>query len=204
MSNGLLDRAEQLPPLLQKAKPEPAAQALVRTGRTPRQYLGELMTAKHFADAVRVLAWALPRRDALWWACQCVRQVITGQDGPAEQAALQAAMRFTLTPSEEHRRAAETAAAAVEFATPAGCAALAAFWSEGSLAPPGAAPVPPPEHLTPTGVANAVVLATVHREPEKAEEKYRRFVALGLDVADGKDRPGAAPPSQPGPSPGRR
>ena len=46
---------------------------------------------------------------------------------------------------------------------------------------------------TPTGVANAVVLATVHRDPENAEEKYRRFLALGLNVADGKDRPGAAP-----------
>src|SRR5262245_64568588 len=95
MSNGLLDRAEQLTPLVQKARPEPAARALARAGQTPRQYLSELMTAKHFMDAVRVLAWALPRREALWWACQCVRQVITDKDGPAEQAALQAATRYT-------------------------------------------------------------------------------------------------------------
>ena len=193
MSNGLLDRAEQLTPLVQKARPEPAARALARAGQTPRQYLSALMTANHFMDAVRVLAWALPRREALWWACQCVRQVITDKDGPAEQAALQAATRYTQTPSEAHRRAAAAAAEVVEFATPAGCAAMAAFWSEGSLAPPELPPAAAPEHLTPTGVANAVVLATVHRDPENAEEKYRRFLALGLNVADGKDRPGAAP-----------
>ncbi len=191
MSNGLLDRADQLTPLVQKARPEPAARTLVRAGQTPRQYLTELTTAKHFMDAVRVLAWALPRREALWWACQCVRQVVTDKDGPAEQAALQAASRYAQTPSEEHRRAAGAAAEAVDFATPAGCAAVAAFWAEGSLAPPDLPPAPAPEHLTPTGIVNAVVLAAVHRDPENADEKYRRFLALGLNVADGKDRPGA-------------
>jgi hypothetical protein len=40
----------------------------------------------------------------------------------------------------------------------------------------------------PGAVANAVQLATVFHEPEKAAEKYRLFLSLAVDVAAGKNR----------------
>jgi hypothetical protein len=45
--------------------------------------------------------------------------------------------------------------------------------------------VPPGETLTAAAVAGAVCLAAVQQEPERAPEKYRVFIAQGLDIAAG-------------------
>jgi hypothetical protein len=161
------------------------ARPLLREGQSARQFLSALVEHGQFADAARFLAHFLPKREAVWWACQCVR--LLNVSGPAE-AALQAAERWAASPTDEHRRAAFPAAEAADIGTPAGCAAAAAFWSGGSLAPPNLPPVPPAEHLTPTTVANAVLLAAVVTEPEKAADKFRRFFAVGVEVAAGANR----------------
>jgi hypothetical protein len=80
------------------------------------------------------------------------------------------------------------AAEAAGLDTPAGCAAVAAFWSGGSLGPPNVPVIPPGESLTAKGVAGAVMLAAVLTEPEKTPEKYRRFLAHGVEVAKGANR----------------
>ena len=51
-------------------------------------------------------------------------------------------------------------------------------------APPNAPAVPPGEFLTAKAVSGAVIFAAVAREPEKAPERFRSFVAQGLDVTN--------------------
>ena len=161
------------------------AKKLLREGVAPGPFLDTLMEKQQFTDAVRFLAHALPKREAVWWACQCGRAVAGANPPPPIAAALQAAEKWVADPSEENRRAAMPAAEAAEFKTPAGCAAVAAFWSGGSLAPPNVPVVPPGEYLTAHGVAGAVMLAAVQAEPEKAPEKFRKFLAQGIEVAKG-------------------
>jgi hypothetical protein len=91
----------------------------------------------------------------------------------------------------------------VEFGTPAGLCCLAAFWSGGSVVPPDQAAVLPAEHLCPDMVANAVLLTAVHTDPARAPEKYARFLSLGKDVAEGKNRWKGEPTAQ-GASPAAR
>jgi hypothetical protein len=91
-------------------------------------------------------------------------------------------------PSEANRQAAQAAAEKAGVGTPAGCAAMAAFWSGGSLAPANLPAVPPAENLTGQGVAGAVLLAVVQKEPAKAPQKFRQFVALGVEVGKGSKR----------------
>jgi hypothetical protein len=165
-----------------------AARPLLCEGQAPRQLFDLLLEKGHVLDAVRLLACALPRREAVWWACLCARQAYGAGPPPPAAQALAAAERWAADPREEHRRAAGAAAEAAGLGTPAGCAAMAAFWSGGSLAPPNAPAVPPGEQLTGHGVAGAVLLAAVLTEPEKAPAKHRQFLALGGDVAAGKDR----------------
>ena len=164
------------------------AKKLLRDGLTPAQFLDILMDKQQFPDAVRFLAHALPKREAVWWACLCGRAVAGPNPPPQIAAALQAAEKWVVDPSEENRRAAMPAAEAAEFKTPAGCAAVAAFWSGGSLAPPNVPVVPPGEYLTAHGVAGAVMLSAVQSEPEKAPEKYQKFLAQGIEVAKGNQR----------------
>ena len=163
------------------------ARPLLKDGATPEAFFAELAARELHAEAARFLAHALPKREALWWACQCVRLACPAPP-PEQKAALEAAEKYVEVPTDSNRRAAMTAAEAADFGTPAGCAAVAAFFSAGSLAPPDLPPVPPPEHLAARSVANAVVLSAVYAEPEKAPEKYKQFLDLGRAVAAGKNR----------------
>src|SRR5262249_8807816 len=149
--------------------------------------LERLIGQGELTAAVSFLARALGRREAVWWACRCVGLVVSDKDRQEERAALEAACAGAAAPAEDNRRLAAAGAPAAGYARPAGCAAVAVFWSGGSLAPPGLPVVPPAEHLLPGAVANGILLAAVRHDPDKAEEKYRRFLALGKDVAEGKD-----------------
>src|SRR5262245_58528529 len=175
--------ANESPPdvvhLARRAGLEEDLLALVTPGLAPLQAVDRLVEAGQLQAAIRLWAWVLGRREAVWWASQCVRLSLTDQDAPTERAAVEAAEAWAAAPSEENRRRAEAAATAVNFGTPGGCAALAAFWSCGSLAPPKLQVVPPPEHLLPGAVANSVLLAAVKREPEKAGEEDRAVLAVG-------------------------
>ena len=91
-------------------------------------------------------------------------------------------------PSEENRRAAETASEKAGLAKPAGCAAVAAFWSGGSLAPPNVPVVPPGPTLTAQAAANAVLLSAAATDPAKAPDKYFKFLAEGIQVANGSSK----------------
>jgi hypothetical protein len=187
VSNGTLAKvaAKTAAEVCQRFAAGEGAKKLLRDGAAPRAFLDALVGAGEFPDAARFLAHALPKREAVWWACQCVRQAGAPDAPPPVKAALEAAERWAADPSEENRRQAQAAAEAAELKTPAGCAAMAAFMSGGSLAPPNVPAVPPGEHLTAHFVAGAVMLAAVQAAPEKAPEKYRKFLALGVDVAGG-------------------
>jgi len=164
------------------------AKKLLKDTMTPRQFLDQLIDKQQFPDAIRFLAHALPKQEAVWWACLCARAAAGTAPAPNITAALQAAEKWVKDPSEDNRRAAMPAAEAAEFSTPAGCAAVAAFWSGGSMGPPNVPVIPPGPYLTAHGVAGAVMMAAVVTEPQKAPEKYKKFLAQGIDVANGANR----------------
>jgi hypothetical protein len=152
---------------------------------SPREYLSALMAQGELAEAVKFLAHALPKREALYWGCICVRESLAPDTPAGAVHALEAAEGWVREPNEEHRRAAMAAVDAAGLESPGACIAFGAFVSEGSLAPPEAPVVPPADYLTGHSVSGAIMLAAVTREPERAEEKYRRFIHLGIGLANG-------------------
>ena len=167
---------------------EDEAKPLLKDSHTPRQFLDLLLEKQQYPDAAKFLAFALPKREAIWWACQCVRQMGGPPLVPAAAAALQAAEKWATDPNDDNRRACLPLAEAADLGTPAGATAVAVYFSGGSISLPDLPEVPPPEHVTPTAISGAVVLCAVIHEPQKAEEKYRKFFATGIDVANGKNR----------------
>jgi hypothetical protein len=151
-------------------------------------YLERLLKQQLHMDAVRLLAHALPKREAVWWACQCARSVLGANPPPRIAEALQVAEKWVKNPTEDNRRPGLAAAESAELGNPAGCACLAAFFSGGSLAPPNVPVVPPGETLTAQTAGNAVLLAAVIREPEKAPERYVQFLKEGIRVAEGANQ----------------
>jgi pSer/pThr/pTyr-binding forkhead associated (FHA) protein len=149
------------------ASPGDVAQRLQQGGKTD--------------DALRFLAYAFPKRTAVWWACQCIREA--GAAGPDDQPSLEAAESWAARPSEGSRRAAMSAAEKRGHGTSACWAATGAFWSGGSMAPASAPTVPPAEDLTGKAVFGALQMAAVANEPQQAPKKQARFIEIALRIA---------------------
>jgi hypothetical protein len=160
------------------------AMALLRPELHPLDFVALLMEKTLYPDAVRFIAHALPKREAVWWGWVCARRAAGENPPPKIKAALDATEKWIAQPNEDNRRSAMAAAQKAELGTAAGCAGLAAFFSTGSLAPPDAPVVPPGEFLAAKAVSGAVIFAAVAQEPEKAPEKFRSFVAQGVEVTN--------------------
>jgi hypothetical protein len=149
---------------------------------TVREALSVLQSHDKPIAALRLLAHALPRREAVWWGCLCLR---AGEVLPKEEAALAAAEGWVSKQDEDSRRKAEATATALNYETPAGVLAMAAFWSGGTMGPVGTA-VEPAANLLPLSVSNAVILSVVRKQPEKLTEKVAACVEIGVEVSEQK------------------
>ncbi len=158
--------------------------ALARPDLHPLDFVALLMEKALYPDAVRFIAHALPKRESVWWGWVCARRAAGENPPPKVKGALDATERWIAQPSEDNRRLAMAAAQKAELGTAAGCTGLAAFFSGGSLSPPEAPVVPPGEFLTAKAVSGAVIFAAVVPEPEKAPEKFKSFVAQGVEVTN--------------------
>ena len=168
--------ASPLQQLCDRAKLGDEAKALLTDQFTTKQFLGLLVEKELFRDAIRLVAYLLPKREAIGWGCLCVRHVLASQkDKPLPNVQV-AAERWVSAPNEENRWAAKETADKEDPKTPSGLLAMAVFFAGPSMAPPNVQAVPPPDHITSEIVADAVVLAGVINEPEKAKEKYRVFM----------------------------
>ena len=162
-----------------------AAAALLDDKQSPIEFVDVLTEEALFADAVRVLAHLLPKREAVWWASRCVRDSCGDGLAADQAAALDAAERWVAEPNETNRRAAESAAEAAGNEGSASMVALAAFWGGGSLAPPDLPEVTPDARLTGKGIVGALMLAA-HADPQHAADNFRTFLDKGREIMDGK------------------
>jgi hypothetical protein len=158
---------------------------LLKSNPTTPDFLASCVEQGLFMDAIRVMAIALPRREAAWWACLNARAARKEDDPPSGLKALEAAERWVFKPTEENRVKAFEVAEIAGFSCPESYAALAVFWSGGSMAPPEAAVVVPPgDALTGTAAAAAVLLAAA-REPKTVDTWYRQAMEQAVDIAKG-------------------
>src|SRR5258705_9337339 len=159
-----------------------ASKAMLVDDMPVPQFVELLASREQFLDALRVVAHAVEKRSAVDWACRCVRAAVGDDLSPLDDAAIKAAEDWVAEPDEDRRRKAQAAAEAAEHKTAASWAAMAAFWSSGSMGPPSAPVVPPAPHLTAHAAAGAVMLAAVAKQPEKAPEKYAEFLRIGKEL----------------------
>lgn len=148
-------------------------------------FLTRLIEHERYMDAIRFLALALPKREAVWWACLCARSTCDPKSLNDIQA-LNAAEEWVYKPTEQARQKCGPLAESTQFKTAAGWTAMAAFWSGGSMTPPNTPKVPPAEELCGKAVGGAVLLsAATEKEVKNIDEKYKRFIVQGIDIAKG-------------------
>lgn len=179
----------EVPAVAQAGELGPDAQALVPAATGPEGFVATLIDAGLLQDAVRFLAYSLRPREGVWWACLAARAYIDAGNpiDPPDTDALTAAEAWVFKPDEDNRRAAYDRAMATGFQTPASWAAMASFWSGGSIAPANLPAVPPPPNALGRAIWGAVILASVvnPKSPQDMEDRHRAFLTQGIDIARG-------------------
>lgn len=148
-------------------------------------FLDELVVKGQLREAAAYCAYLLPRREAVWWACQCIRHADAAPT-PEETAALEAAEAWVEDPTEGTRQTAMSAGMTGDRNNAATWAALAAAWSGGNFFATDKSFAHPPRPATAKSVVGAVMYAAGWKSKAAQEKNYRDFVDLcrGL-VEDG-------------------
>lgn len=148
-------------------------------------YFNLLLEKKFYIDAIRFLAHGLPKREAVWWGCVCVRSTLDLKMLPEDLKAVEIAEKWVQSLSEEDRLSAKKIADSLELKTAASWVAMAAFWSQGSITPLNTPVVWAPETLSAQAVAGAILLVAVIKNPDKADFVYENFLNRGVNIANG-------------------
>ena len=161
------------------------AKALLDDQISPHGFLDLLIEKGHFTDAIRMLALALPKREAVWWAATCVRATLPADAPPAALEALKAAETWVSKPTEENRWAAKERAERAGLDKPAGWPGMGAFWSGGSMVPAHLPQMLPGPVFTANAVAGAILMAAPLHDSNRVMELYKLSMDDGLDIANG-------------------
>jgi hypothetical protein len=158
------------------------ARELLRPKHTARQYVEALLRASMYSEAISFLAFALPRREATWWASLFLLWTGAGKLHPQDARRLQAIVRWVVEPTEERRKE------VVEFedpGSPAGRLAQAVKRTGGSMLDPKYPVRPPAPELTPRGIIMAINDAILQGDLKTLSQRQKQAVALGMHVARG-------------------
>lgn len=147
----------------------------------PFAFVDSLMAQGSTRQAMAFCAFVLPRRDAVQWLCQALRQQ-PQQPGGTDAALSRLVEEWLKKPVEETRRAALDGGMEDPLKGAWAWAALAAGWSGGNLSPNTEQPVPPPQHLTGhavnVGLTLLVAGVPLPKQGSKMEELVGDAVAL--------------------------
>ncbi|MEO7964241.1 MAG: hypothetical protein ABIT38_10080 [Gemmatimonadaceae bacterium] len=137
------------------------------------------------AEAMRVLASALPPREGVWWAWAAARystqHPTAGVAKPGIIEALDATEKWIALPDDTNRRASWAASEVAGLDTAAGCAAAATFFTAGSIAPAELAVIPPPPGIHTTLVSTAVLMSAMVN-PDQLDSFAAAYIAQGVEV----------------------
>lgn len=132
--------------------------------------------------ALRLAAYALPPREAVWWACMCARHTVQAEPVKADAAAAAAAEEWVRRPDDAARARAYRAARQARYRSAEAMAAMGVYWSRAartsSMSDAAAGQV---GH----SIENAVRLASVRGPLPQQAARLRAFLRSARDIAMG-------------------
>lgn len=154
----------------------------------PLDYVDQLVADENAMTGLMFTALALPKRDAVWWGCLCLRGM--GGGDPLTAEGLRLAEAWCRRPEEEERRAAGIFAEENYFEGAGPWIAFAAFTTSGSMAPAGLQAVPPSGEVCGKSVAMAIMLATQNEDAFVTIANHKVAIASAADFANDGDGTG--------------
>jgi hypothetical protein len=167
---------ETFPPSVTRIAAEP-------TDEPPTSFLKKLSAQHKFEDAITFCAYLLPRREAIWWACGCVRALL-GDIAASRAGPIIAAEAWVYDPDDEHRRTALEIGKQGDSNDPLSWLALGAGWSGGALLAHPQFLVPVPPYMTPRAARIAILLSARISKPEQYTARMQACIVDGIGLAE--------------------
>ena len=149
----------------------------------PIDYLRGLVSKANSRDALTFCAYLLPRREAVWWACGCARD-LPGEIPPSRSAGLLAAEAWVSQPDNDHRQAALDIGTQGDDNDPISWLARGAGWSGGLLVSHPQQQVPIPPYMTARAIRIALLLAFSKVKPDEQPTRVKLWIEEGIKLAE--------------------
>jgi hypothetical protein len=151
-------------------------EGLLCEARNPGELLALLRERSLMEPSIALLSYALPEREAVWWACMCVEHTASVAFPSEQQRALTVAQAWVWQPTEKRRYDAAAAAKGAGYVSAAAYAARAAFAARLDDA-----------HSLRAGrrTETAIRLAATWDGTERTRARLRRFLVSGLEINAG-------------------
>lgn len=164
---------------------EPDSAKLLDDRVRPEAFIRVLVEAEKLPDAVKVMARALPPREAVWWACVCARQMAALADNKAENDAIEAAEAWVYEPNDKNRERAFNVVKESDSKGAGMMCALAAAFSAGN------APLGHGQNLDLDPgvfaqiVDGVVMVSAAEKKGKEIMDRLRTYLLSGEDIAQG-------------------
>lgn len=156
----------------------------------PLDHARALLASPRPSHAIIFIAHLLPRREAVWWATQCVKAMLGAR---ADDEAFRAADAWVRTPEEDKRRAALEVANSADHRASTTWLAFAAGWSGGNLSAADQEPAQPPPAACAMAANAAVMLAAAAGDPLGVTKRIKACADAGIRFAEGGDAAVSSP-----------
>jgi hypothetical protein len=150
----------------------------------PLDHARALIASPRPTTALAFLAHLLPRRESVWWGCQCVSAMLGAE---ANDEGMRLATAWVRDPDEAARRDALTFAQASDMRAPTAWLARAVGYSGGSLLDPEHPPSKPPPEACALAVNAAIVFAATAKPPPAILPWMRACADAGARFASGDE-----------------
>ncbi|MEO1527512.1 MAG: FHA domain-containing protein [Planctomycetota bacterium] len=153
---------------------------LLSPDQSPSMFVDTLVAEDRFVDAVRLIAYALTKSQAVKWAHEGISEIGSPEKRtPQDQVAIEATGKWIEDEAEANRRTALISAEELEFATAPACVAAAAGWSGGSMVSPDLDPIEPDHLLTARMASIAIQIAALEPGDDLVDARYKQAIEKG-------------------------
>ncbi|OED43352.1 hypothetical protein ACH42_10260 [Endozoicomonas sp. (ex Bugula neritina AB1)] len=170
--------------ILNRYQQEKSFREIVNADMTPVDLMNWMEQEKRFNELVIFLCHSLQPMEAIWWGYLCISPQVS-ELPEHEKKAMGVINQWLHEPIETYRRMAEIAVKRVELDNASGWLAQAVFWSGGSITPVNGPESPAPPYLYSHAVAGAICLAAVLPDGQQGEKRYRQYIDVGIEIANG-------------------
>ncbi len=143
--------------------------------------------AGHLAEARRLLAFAMDRRDAIWWAYLSAMEAARHKEFTTEQQkGLDLVLSWLIDPNDIRRKQCKEAMRNCKTTSIAGILCFAVWLSGGSISPYARRHIEPKPHVCGKLCGVVVYLSSVYFDPSRWTTYLKHFLDTGILVAKGE------------------